>query len=59
MILSIREYKKDMNGKILPYTFLGSAKYVSHIGSRPMNIIWKLDKEIPAKYIKKTNKMII
>lgn len=59
VLLFVREYKKDMNGKILPYTFLGSAKYVSHIGSRPMNIIWKLDKEIPAKYIKKTNKMII
>lgn len=59
VLLFVREYKKDMNGKILPYTFLGSAKYVNHTGSRPMNIIWKLDKEIPAKYLKKTNKMIV
>ncbi len=42
----------------MPYTFLGPAEYVSHTGSKPMNIIWKLDKRIPAKYLKKTNKLV-
>lgn len=40
-----------------PYTYLGAAKYVSHYGSRPMSITWRLDNPIPAKYIKKTSKL--
>ena len=42
-----------------PYTFLGTVNYVKHNGSRPMNITWKLDKPIPAKYLKKTNKLVV
>jgi hypothetical protein len=55
--LFVREYKTDSAGASA-YTFLGLADYVSHEGSRPMNIIWKLEKPIPAKYYKKTNKLI-
>ena len=40
------------------YTFLGTANYVKHDGSRPMNITWKLYRPIPAKFLKKTNKLI-
>lgn len=40
------------------YTFLGTANYVSHEGSKPMSIIWELDFPIPAKYIKDTQKLV-
>ena len=53
MLLFVREYKQDACGAA-PYTFLGTADYVSHQGSRPMSIIWKLHHEIPAKYLRKT-----
>jgi hypothetical protein len=56
ILLFVREFKKDMAGAA-PYTYLGTAKYVSHYGSRPMNITWHLDNTIPAKYIKKTSKL--
>ena len=58
VVLFVREFKNDKYGKTMPYTFLGTAEYVSHTGSKPMNVIWKLDKRIPAKYLKKTNKLV-
>ena len=58
ILLFVREHKNEALGTA-PFTFLGTAKYVNHTGSRPMNVIWKLDHKIPAKYIKKTNSMII
>ena len=58
MLLFVREYKTDrLTGGAEAYTFLGSANYVRHEGSRPMNIIWQLDRPIPAKFLKKTNKL--
>ncbi len=56
--LFAREYKKDKGGAC-PYMFLGLADYVTHIGSRPMSITWRLHDPIPAKLLKKTNKLII
>ena len=56
ILLFVREFKKD-GSEAAPYTFLGNASYVSHEGSKPMNIVWKLEKPIPAKYLKKTNKL--
>jgi len=56
-MLFVREHKKNDFGTE-PYTFLGTANYVSHEGSKPMNIMWKLDEPIPAKYLKKTNQLI-
>lgn len=58
ILLFVREFKSDTSGA-LPYTFLGLADYVKHYGSYPMNIIWKLHRPIPAKYLKKTNKLIV
>ena len=58
ILLFVRENKKDVAGAA-PYTFLGLADYVKHDGSRPMNIIWRLEKPIPAKYLKKTNKLVV
>ena len=58
VLLFVREFKSDIVGAA-PYTFLGTANYVKHHGSRPMNITWKLDRPIPAKYLKKTNKLVV
>lgn len=59
VLLFVRENKKDMYGNVETYTFLGTVNYVKHDGSNPMNIIWKLDNPIPAKFLKKTNKLVI
>ena len=58
VLLFVREYNDDMSGTA-PFMFLGKAHYVSHEGSKPMNIIWKLEKPIPAKFIGKTGKMMV
>ena len=54
VLLFVREQKTDMLGA-MPYTFLGKAEYISHKGSKPMSIVWKLEKPTPAKYLKKTS----
>lgn len=56
--LFVREFKNDSMGTA-PYTYLGTATYVTHTGSKPMNITWHLDQPIPAKYIRKTNKLVV
>lgn len=61
VVLCVREYKNRNNkssNEAEPYVFLGTAKFVSCNGSNPMNIIWKLDKPIPAKYLRNTNKLL-
>ncbi|NLB52230.1 MAG: DUF3427 domain-containing protein [Syntrophomonadaceae bacterium] len=58
VLLFVREFKTDMAGTA-PYTFLGLADYIKHEGSRPMNITWKLHRPIPAKYLRKTNKLVV
>ena len=60
ILLFVREYKTDsVSGAAAAYTFLGLADYVTHKGSRPMSITWKLERSIPAKFIKKTNKLAV
>lgn len=60
VLLFVREFKSDRaTGAAAPYTYLGTANYVKHEGSRPMNITWRLDRPIPAKYLKKTNKLVV
>ncbi|MDE6432550.1 MAG: DUF3427 domain-containing protein, partial [Opitutales bacterium] len=59
-LLFVREFKTDrVSGAAGAYTFLGKANYLQHEGSRPMNIVWQLGSAIPAKFIKKTNKLLI
>ena len=60
VVLFVREFKTDrISGIAHPYTYLGLAEYVKHEGSRPMNITWKLDRPIPAKFLKKTSKLVV
>lgn len=46
IVLFVREAKTDSSGTI-PYTYLGTAEYVSHTGSRPMSITWRLHRPMP------------
>ena len=60
VLLFVREFKTDrVTGSAEAYTYLGTANYVKHEGSRPMNITWRLDRPIPAKFLKKTNKLVV
>ena len=54
-----KEIKFGGNKIAAPYTFLGLADYVKSEGSKPMNVVWKLRKPIPAKYLKKTNQLTV
>lgn len=59
VLLFVREFRTDrISGAAGAYTYLGTASYVRHEGSKPMSITWKLDYPIPAKFLKKTNKLI-
>jgi len=60
VLLFVREFKSDrVTGGAEAYTYLGTANYVKHQGSRPMNITCHLDHPIPAKFLKKTNKLVV
>ena len=58
ILLFVREQKSDQFGA-QAFIFLGKAHYVRHEGSKPMNIVWRLDNKIPAKFLSKTNKLML
>ncbi|WP_366937323.1 DUF3427 domain-containing protein [Alicyclobacillus sp.] len=58
VVLFVREFKQDAAGA-LPYTYLGTAEYVRHTGSRPMSVIWRLHRPLPAKLWRQTNKWVV
>ena len=49
VLLFCRE-RNDGDYGAQPYFFLGPARYVTHTGSRPMAITWKLDHPMPADF---------
>ena len=56
ILLFVREDKRRQ-GLALPYCFLGPADYLSHEGSRPMNIVWRLRHGLPAKLLRTTARL--
>ena len=52
VLLFVREYKM-INNVTQPYVFLGKANYVSHSGSRPLSIVWRLEEPMPATLVGK------
>lgn len=44
--LFIRKYEK-MNGMTLPFMYIGKVDYVSHKGSKPISIVWKMHHPVP------------
>lgn len=57
VLLFVREFNKIGNVS-QPFVCLGTARYVSHEGSKPMSIVWRLDAEIPAWFMRKAGKGI-
>ncbi len=51
-LLFVRESKRAPSGIAGPYAFLGPAEYVSHEGSRPMSIVWKMRYPIPSRLLR-------
>jgi superfamily II DNA or RNA helicase len=56
--LFVREYKSE-NGYTAPFTFLGTANYVSHSGNSPISFIWELEHAMPPALVPKANKSIL
>jgi superfamily II DNA or RNA helicase/HKD family nuclease len=52
VMLLVRPSNKDAWGRTPPFTFLGPATYVSHTGSRPMAILWRLHRPMPLDLFK-------
>lgn len=59
LLLFVREEKKDTYGFTSPYYFLGPVDYLSHNGSKPMNINWELHEPMPAFLWKGAAKMAV
>ena len=51
-LLFVRESKSLPSGLAAPYAFLGPSEYVSHEGSKPMSVIWRLNYPIPARLMR-------
>jgi hypothetical protein len=49
VVLFVREYKK-LAGLTQPYLCLGRARYVRHQSGRPMQIVWELERPMPASF---------
>ena len=47
MQLFVRAGRKDDRGT-QPYAYLGPVRYVRHQGERPMQIVWDLERPMPA-----------
>lgn len=58
ILLFVREHKRE-NTKTSPYYFLGKANYVEHQGSKPINIIWKLEEKIPQIIMRESHMKVV
>jgi hypothetical protein len=45
----VREDNDDERGVSSPFVCLGPARHVSHKSDRPMQIIWELERPMPAE----------
>jgi len=57
VLLFVREFNKIGNVS-QPFVCLGTGRYIRHTGSKPMSIVWRLDAEIPAWFMRKAGKGI-
>lgn len=58
VLFFVRE-AKNKYGNASPYIFLGNARYVSHKGSKPIQIVWKMDHSIPEKIIRESRLKVV
>ncbi len=59
ILLFVREKNKDEYGNTYGFVLLGKVNYISHYGSQPMNIEWKLETQIPSFFLKESAKMAL
>jgi len=53
ILLFVREHR-NIDGITAPFHFLGKCEYIKHEGSKPINITWQLEEEMPAYLVKKS-----
>lgn len=58
VLLFVRESRTEYN-HALPYIFLGNASYVSHRGSHPIEIVWRMDHPIPERIIRESDLRVV
>ncbi len=58
VVLFVREERTDGYGNTEVYRCLGLAKYVSHQGSAPISITYKLNDKIPMEIFKASNQIV-
>jgi superfamily II DNA or RNA helicase len=59
ILLFVREQNDDEYGFTMSYVFLGEANFMKSIGSKPMNVEWKLNEPMPAYIWKESGKLAI
>ena len=59
VFLFVREQSKDENGRTMSFVNFGEVKYVSHSGSQPMSITWRLQQPMPSFMWKQTAKLAV
>jgi hypothetical protein len=58
-LLFVRERSEDENKVTMAFKFLGPLTYLSHEGSKPMSITWKLQYEPPAGLLNEGLKLAV
>jgi superfamily II DNA or RNA helicase/HKD family nuclease len=53
ILLFVRRREK-MDGRTVPYIFLGPAEYVRHEGDRPISFVWRLQTPMPADFFRES-----
>jgi len=59
ILLFCREYKGSGTGLASPFYFIGPADYVSHEGSNPISITWRLRAPLPAKLYRRMARLAV
>ena len=59
VLLFVRERNKDEYGNTFGFVFLGRVHYISHTGSQPMSINWKLEVPVPNFLWKESAKLAL
>jgi hypothetical protein len=55
----VREQAKDEHNRTMGFVNFGEVEYVSHTGSQPMNITWRLKQSMPSFMWKQAAKLAI
>ena len=58
VLLLVREEKSDSYGATETFKCLGLASYVSHEGSAPISIIYKLESKMPMNILRSSNQVV-